>query len=148
MGDVIPFRPKARSASMSPAVRDADLHAIATVAIQGDRCAVLRAATPLLHRLSRDRGIAVMRDGLPSDALVLARALINLDRALSRLAGRLGEARRFGGFGVYFGRDTIHWFEDGYGGETALGLPDDFDGEALAAFIEARLTSRRAKNSV
>lgn len=144
MGIVICFRARRATAGAAGTADDPLAEAVSAVraaAGHGDRYAVLDAAGELLA-ICRDRyGFTVMQDGLPREPQVLAEALVALLRGLSQ-AG-LGGRRPFPGFGVYFGRARLGWFEDGTGGSTALAVPDRLDAGELARFVEARL--RRAR---
>ena len=144
MGVVLPFtpRPTARTAATTARWEKAVQieRTVQTIAQTGaDRAAVLAAAEPLMVWVRHRYGFAVMRDGLPEDPDVLATALVGLLRGLMVLDADVGRRRALSTFGVYFGRETLAWFDDGYGGSTALAVPNDVDPAELARFVRPRL---------
>ena len=144
MGVVVPFTPR----PLKRELRSDGLPANAIVAEQAmravarghdDRQAVLAAAAPLMERVRDRYGFAVMRDGLPDEPEALATALAGLLRGLALLDAELGPGRPLSTFGVYFGRDELAWFDDGYGGSTALAVPDRVDPSDLARIVRPRI---------
>lgn len=136
MGVVVPFKPRPKSSK--PTARAE--RAVVDAAKDGsDFHAVLNAAEPLLA-LCRDRhGFTVMREGLPLDPDALATALVSLLRAMELAEAETGKRRLTLGFGVYFGRPALEWFDDDGGGSRALAVPNDTEAHHLAAFISPRL---------
>ena len=119
-----------------------------TGAIQAgtDARGILEAARQLLD-LCRDRyGFVVMRDGLPDEPAVLARALIELGRGLAMVDAEMQAPRTYPQFGVYFGRRQLVWFEDGYSGETGLAVPDEIEAADLAGFLRPRIAVGRSRS--
>ena len=95
----------------------------------------------------RDRyGFVVMRDGLPNEPAILGSALLELFRGLSMLDAEMSAPRTYSTFGVYFGRARLAWFEDGYGGETGLAVPNSTKAADLAAFVRPRLARPRSRS--
>ena len=150
MGIVIPFPSRtsprdealfapAGGVHLDPVQFDAEQAVHDALAGGGDRYNVLEAADQLMA-LCRDRyGFTVMQDGLPRDPGVLADTLVGLLRGLALLQGEFVRGRVVPGFGVYFGRPALAWFEDGCGGRTGLAVPDRVEAAALAAFALPRL---------
>lgn len=150
MGIVIPFTPRRSANGTGRAVPvggvqldatqfDAEQAVHDALAGGGDRYDVLDAAGELMA-LCRDRyGFTVMQDGLPRDPGVLADTLVGLLRGLALLESEFVRGRVVPGFGVYFGRPALAWFEDGCGGRTGLAVPDRVDAAALADFVRPRL---------
>jgi hypothetical protein len=104
----------------------------------GDVCAsrdVLVAVKPLLRHCRDQFGFTVMRGSMPSDPGVLAACVLALTQALKLLEAEMGPCRSKSNYGVYFGRDELSWFEDGYGGTTGLAVPHDIDAKRLADFV-------------
>ena len=144
MGVVLPFirRPAQRGTSTAgPAGQSigAEQAVLAVVRGNADRSAVLAAAEPLLQRVRDRYGFAVMRDGLPEEPEALATALVGLLRGLTLLDSDIGQRRALSTFGVYFGHPELAWFDDGYGGSTALAVPDRVVPDDLARFVRPRL---------
>jgi hypothetical protein len=145
MGNVIPFRLRAACVAASKPLNapsgcttEAERAVKAAVDSGGDRRAVMAAATPLTDECRDRYGFTIMLDGMPSSPAALADALITLTRGLALLEAEFG--RPFWTFGVYFGQEKLTWFDDGYGGSTALAVPADF---APAQFVLPRLQSLR-----
>lgn len=149
MGIVIPFKASNTArrdghigSTASSQVAEVAHPVLAAARASSDCYQVLAAAAPLLA-LCRDRyGFTVMQDGLPSTPGALADALVTLLRGLEGVEADLGGRRVFPGFGVYFGRPCLEWFEDGSGGKSGLAVPAEIDADELAVFIRPRL--RRA----
>lgn len=147
MGIVIPFaeikRTKlpARAQSLSP-IGDNERAIFDAIRAAVDQSGVLAAARPLLDRCRDQYGFVVMRDSMPKEAVILGRALLELYRGLSMLDAEMSAPRTYPTFGVYFGRPTLAWFEDGYSGTTGLGVPDTIKASELAGFVRPRVTLR------
>lgn len=150
MGVVIPFADfkrartlaKAQPAAMAAVSERAMIDAMRAAT---DQATLLAAARPLLD-LCRDRyGFVVMLDGLPRDPEVLGGALLELSLGLSMLDAEMGAPRIYPTFGVYFGRQRLAWFEDGYSGETGLAVPNDSVAAELAAFLRPRIAAARPR---
>jgi hypothetical protein len=144
MGVVLPFitrplmRGKSTAGQVVPAI-GAEQAVLAVVREKADRGAVLAAAEPLLQRVRDRYGFAVMHDGLPEEPEALATALVGLLRGLTLLDSDIGQRRALSTFGVYFGHRELAWFDDGYGGSTALAVPDRVLPDDLARFVRPRL---------
>jgi hypothetical protein len=144
MGVIIPFEQikSAKSPLRAPPFADATSdHLAITAAVQAgaDQLGVLLAASRVLERCRDRYGFVVMRDGLPKEPTVLGRALLELSRGLSALDAEMGAPRTYPTFGVYFGRQQLVWFEDGYSGTTGLAVPNEIKAADLAAFVRPRI---------
>ncbi|MDX2259827.1 MAG: hypothetical protein NW205_13050 [Hyphomicrobiaceae bacterium] len=146
MGIVIQFPVSARSAGSAATARGAALGsgslrgAVEAAAGAGSRSEVLSAARPLIAECRERFGFSVMADGLPTDGRTLATAILSLHAALEDLAKAPGVSLPiYPGFGVYFGRRRPGWFEDGYGGQSGLAVPNEVDPAQLAALVGNRL---------
>jgi hypothetical protein len=104
---------------------------------------VLNAAKPLLRHCRDQFGFTVMRGSIPSDPGVLTSCVLALTQALALLESEIGPCRSKKNFGVYFGRDELSWFEDGYGGNTGLAVPNDIDAKSLAEFVRPHVVAIR-----
>jgi hypothetical protein len=151
MGVVIPFAEIKRSKSVGIAQPQAvaiDHERAIPDALEAgaDAAGILAAARPLLE-MCRDRyGFVVMRDGLPNEPEVLGHALMELARGLMTLDAAMSAPRTYPAFGVYFGREQLDWFEDGYSGATGLAVPNHTEATDLAAFVLPRVAAARSRS--
>jgi hypothetical protein len=151
MGVIIPFeRIKSAKSPLSASLlaNAGNDHLAITAAVQAgaDQLGVLMAATPVLERCRDRYGFVVMRDGLPKEPAVLGRALLELSRGLSILDAEMGAPRTYPTFGVYFGRQQLAWFEDGYSGTTGLAVTNDTAAAEIAAFVRPRIAVARSRS--
>jgi hypothetical protein len=141
VGEVIPFQRRVTGrGEPDPAVDARECEALVRAGVRAgcEARGILEAAKPLMAH-ARDRyGFAVMADGLPLDPDALAHALISLSRGLSLLVLDIPR-RPLVTIGVYFGHADFSWFEDGYGEESGLAVPNAIVPEAFAAFVRTRL---------
>jgi hypothetical protein len=78
--------------------------------------------------------------------MVLGRVLLELSRGLSSLDAEMGAPRTYPTFGVYFGRQQLAWFEDGYSGTTGLAVPNDTAAAEIAAFVRPRIAVEQSRS--